>query len=148
MKKTMLYTGILYMLFGFVCLTIALTTTFKLESLLWGFAGTGICPGAIMIGKYFYCSSSKHQAEYERRLKKEAIDLTDERKIMLRDRSGRIAYSAMLLLQLVLVFLFSILSILDYFSPFSKYACIGLGLLLIIQYLFGIAAYNRLSKTL
>ena len=101
-----------------------------------------------MIGKYFYCSSSKHQAEYERRLKKEAIDLTDERKIMLRDRSGRIAYTAMLLLQLVLVFLFSILSILDYFSPFSKYACIGLGLLLIIQYLFGSVAYNRLSKTL
>ena len=113
-----------------------------------GITGAGIAPGVLLIAKYFYWTNPARRVDYEARLKNEAIQLNDERKIMLRDKSGRLAYIAMMLLQLVLTFVFSILSILEYFYPFSKYACIGLSILLIIQYVFGIVAYRRLSKSL
>lgn len=148
MKKSTLYTGFVYFFVGIISLVVALTTAYPLEPLLWGITGAGIAPGVLLIAKYFYWTNPEHRAEYEARLKNEAIQLNDERKIMLRDKSGRLAYIAMMLLQLVLTFVFSILSILEYFYPFSKYACIGLSILLIIQYVFGIVAYRRLSKSL
>ncbi|WP_249355005.1 hypothetical protein [Enterococcus hulanensis] len=148
MKKSTLYTGLVYVLAGIVCLVIALTTEFRLESLLWGLAGAGIFSGVIVLGKYFYWMSPEHKNQYQDRLKDESVNLNDERKIMLRDKSGRLAYIAMLILQLALMIVFSIMSMLGYMSPFSKYACVGLSLLLVIHYIFGIVAYNRLSKTL
>lgn len=148
MKKSTLYTGFVYCFVGITSMVIALMTEFRLEALLWGITGAGIVPGIIIIGKYFYWLKPEHQAEYENRRQMETIDLKDERKIMLRDKSGRLAYIATMILQLALAFTFSILSILGYFAPFSRYACIGLGGLLILQYVFGIIAYNRLSKTL
>lgn len=148
MKKSTLYTGFAYCFVGISSMIIALTTEFRLEALLWGIAGAGIGPGVLIIGRYFYWLRPEHQAEYANRIQKENIDLKDERKIMLRDKSGRLAYIATMILQLALAFAFSILSILGYFAPFSRYACIGLGGLLILQYIFGIIAYNRLSKTL
>ena len=39
MKKSNLITGILYVLFGVVCLIVALLIETKLEGILWGFAG-------------------------------------------------------------------------------------------------------------
>lgn len=148
MKKSTLYIGFAYCFVGITSMVIALMTEFRLEALLWGIAGAGIGPGVLIIGRYFYWLRPEHQAEYANRIQKENIDLKDERKIMLRDKSGRLAYIATMILQLALAFAFSILSILGYFAPFSRYACIGLGVLLILQYIFGIVAYNRLSKTL
>lgn len=148
MKKSTLYTGFVYIFVGIVSLLLALTTEFKIEAFLWGVAGAGIMPGILIIGKYFYWVQPERRAEYESRLKNETINLKDERKVMLRDKSGRWAYIAMMILQVALMFIFSILSLLGYFYPFSKFACIGLGILLILQYIFGIVAYNRLSKIL
>lgn len=148
MKKSMLYTGFVYFFVGIISLVIALTTAYPLEPLLWGVTGAGIATGIRLLGKYYYWTKPEHKAEYDARLQNEAIQLKDERKIMLRDKSGRLAYIAMMLLQLILTFIFSILSMLEYFYPFSRYACIGMSILLIIQYIFGIVAYRRLSKTL
>lgn len=148
MKKSMLYTGFVYFFVGIISLVIALTTAYPLEALLWGITGAGIATGIRLLGKYYYWTKPEHKAEYDARLQNEAIQLKDERKVMLRDKSGRLAYIAMMLLQLILTFIFSILSMLDYFYPFSRYACIGLSILLIIQYVFGIVAYRRLSKSL
>ena len=39
MKKSNLITGILYVLFGVVCLIVALLIETKLEGILWGFGG-------------------------------------------------------------------------------------------------------------
>lgn len=65
MKKSNLITGILYVLFGVVCLIVALLIETKLEGILWGFAGAGIFPGIMMICKYFYWSSPKNKEQYE-----------------------------------------------------------------------------------
>lgn len=148
MKKSMLYTGFVYFFVGVISLIVALTTEYRLEALLWGITGAGIATGIRLIGKYYYWTKPEHKAEYDARLQNEAIQLKDERKVMLRDKSGRLAYIAVMLLQLILTFIFSILSMLDYFYPFSRYACIGLSILLIIHYVFGIVAYRRLSKSL
>ncbi|MBU5361935.1 hypothetical protein KQI58_12720 [Enterococcus raffinosus] len=148
MKKSMLYTGFVYFFVGIISLVIALTTAYPLEALLWGITGAGIATGIRLLGKYYYWTKPEHKAEYDARLQNEAIQLKDERKVMLRDKSGRLAYIAMMLLQLILTFIFSILSMLEYFYPFSRYACIGMSILLIIQYVFGIVAYRRLSKSL
>ena len=92
MKKSNLITGILYVLFGVVCLIVALLIETKLKSILWGFAGAGIFPGIMMICKYFYWSSPKNKERYEERLENERIEQHDELKTKIRDRAGRYAY--------------------------------------------------------
>ena len=63
MKKSNLITGILYVLFGVVCLIVALLIETKLEGILWGFAGAGIFPRIMMICKYFYWSSPRIKSD-------------------------------------------------------------------------------------
>ena len=88
MKKSNLITGILYVLFGVVCLIVALLIETKLEGILWGFAGAGIFPGIMMICKYFYWSSPKNKEQYEERLENDRIEQHDELKTKIRDRAG------------------------------------------------------------
>ena len=48
----------------------------------------------------------------------------------------------------LLIALFTILSVFEYFMPFSRYAVIGLSILLVFQYILGIVIFNRLDKRL
>lgn len=82
MKKSTLYTGIGFMLFGIACIALALTTEFKIEGLLWGFGGAGIGPGAMMIWKYIHWSRPENSNLYREKLKQEKIEMRDERKII------------------------------------------------------------------
>jgi len=63
MKKSNLFTGILFMLGGALCLVIALMLDTKLDSLLFGFSGGLIVPGVIMIAKYFYWTHPKIETD-------------------------------------------------------------------------------------
>ena len=80
MKKSNLIAGVAYVLVGVVCLIVALLTETKLEGILWGFAGAGVLPGIMMIGKYFYWSSPKNKERYEVSLENERIEMHDELK--------------------------------------------------------------------
>ena len=142
MKKSMLYTGIAYVLAGIACFALAILFEWKIESLLWGLGGAGTGPGVMMLWKYFHWTNPKNREEYEKRLQKERIELRDERKTMLRDKSGRITYIFMLLLYCLLIMAFGVCASLGWFMPFARYAISGLGVLLIIQYRFGIAAFR------
>lgn len=148
MKKSLLYTGIVYVLMGLLCFALAIVYEWSIDGLLWGLGGAGVCPGLMMLWKYFHWTNPKNREEYEKRLQKECIELRDERKIMLRDKSGRITYIFMLLLYCLLIMAFGVCASLGWFMPFARYAISGLGVLLIIQYLFGIAAFRYLSKRL
>ena len=108
MKKSMLYTGIAYAAFGIACFMLAILSEWKTESLLWGFGGAGTGSGMMMLWKYFHWTNPKNREEYEKRLQKECIELRDERKIMLRDKSGRITYIFMLLLYCLLILAFGV----------------------------------------
>ena len=137
MKKSILYIGIGYTLLGVISLIIALSTEFKFESILWGLCGAGIEPVGIMICKYAYWSKPENEVRYNEKLKVEKIEMGDERKIMLRDKSGCLTYRIMIVIYCILIMIFSVLAIFEYFIPFSKYTVIGLSILLIFQYICG-----------
>ena len=148
MKKSILYTGIGYTLLGVISLIIALSTEFKFEGILWGLCGVGIGPGITMICKYVYWSKPENKVRYNEKVKIEKIEMGDERKIMLRDKSGCITYRIMIVIYCILIMTFAILDVFEYFMPFSQYAVIGLRILLIFQYICGIVIFNRLNKRL
>jgi len=147
LKKSNLYVGIFYLLIGIAFLLIALFYEKSFEGLLWGFGGAGISCGSASIIKYLYWSRSDKAELYKQKLENERIEMNDERKIMLRDKSGRITYCIMLGVYTVLLF---ILSILTSFSivEVSKYVLIGLSLLIIFQFTCGIIVFQYLNKRL
>lgn len=148
MTKKTLYEGIAYIAAGLFCLALALTTEWQIEPLLWGLFGAGIGPGIGLIWKYFHWTRPGKREEYDARLKTERISMHDERKIMLRDKSGAIVYRIMLLVYAVLTFLCSILSVLDIGKPFTLYLTICCAVLIVVQYVLGILVFQRLEKKL
>ena len=113
MKKSNLIVGILYLIAGIACLLAALFTESKLNSLLFGFSGAGIGPGLLMICKYFYWTSPKNRGRYQERLENERIELHDELKEKVRDKSGRYAYVLGLFVISISMVVFSVLGALE-----------------------------------
>ena len=148
MKKSMLYAGVGYMLFGIMCIAIALIFEFKFESFLWGMGGAGIGPGIMMVWKYMHWSKPENRDEYNERLRIERIEMADERKVMLRDKSGRGTYLIMLGVYCILLMIFSFFTTMGWFMPFSKYIVIVLSILLIFQFVCGIIVFNYFNKKL
>lgn len=148
MKKSQLYVGIGYILFGIVCIGIALITEFKQEGMLWGFAGAGIAPGIMMIWKYLHWSKPQNKPVYEAMLKQEKIEMQDERKMMLRDKSGAFVYRMMIFVYCFLIFLFSFISISGDYSFSAMSIMFGLIILLFFQYILGFVVFARLNKKL
>lgn len=109
MKKNNLYIGLLYMALGAVCLAFALSTENSLGSSLFGFSGAGLIGGLSLIWRYFYWSSPKRKDVYEARSEEDQINLKDEFKESLRNRSGRIAYIITLLVITLSIVVFSVI---------------------------------------
>lgn len=145
MKKSNLITGILYVLFGVVCLIVALLIETKLEGILWGFAGAGIFPGIMMICKYFYWSSLKNTERYEERLENDRIEQHDELKTKIRDRAGRYAYSIGLVVICFSILVFSILGALEVIDN-ARMIILYLSGYLMFQIITGITIFNQLMK--
>lgn len=148
MKKSQLYISISYAMFGITCIVIAALNEFKLEGILWGLSGVGVGSGFVLTWKYLYWSKPNNKNQYEEKIEQERIEMSDERKNMLRDKSGRITYRIMCAVYCILILVFSTVSTLGYFNPFSKYVVIGLVTLLVFQYICGILAFNNLNKRL
>lgn len=113
MKKNYLFTGIGFVLAGMILLGIALFTETRLESLLYGFTASTIIPGISMILRYFYWTRPKNRARYKERLENERIELNDELKNKLRDKSGCLAYRVGLLATCAAILVFSVLGKLE-----------------------------------
>ena len=145
MKKSSLITGILYVLFGLICLIMALLINTKLEGILWGFAGAGIFPGIVMIGKYFYWTSPKNKARYEERLENEQIEMHDELKTKIRDKAGRYTYSLGLLVVCFSILVFGILGALEIMEN-ARLIVLYLSGYLLFQVIAGIFIFNKLMK--
>lgn len=148
MKKSMLYTGIGYVLFGAACLLLAAVFEWKIEGLLWGLAGAGICPGLVMLWKYFHWTKPENQAEYAQRLKTEQIEIHDERNAMLRDKSGRLTMQFSFVCYCLLMLLFAACMVMEWLMPFARHAILLLGALLALQYICWNIFFRCLSKKL
>lgn len=144
-EKSNLITGILYVLFGVVCLIVALLIETKLEGILWGFAGAGIFPGIMMICKYFYWSSPKNKEQYEERLENDRIEQHDELKTKIRDRAGRYAYGIGLVVICFSILVFSILGASEVIDN-ARMIILYLSGYLMFQIITGIIIFNELMK--
>lgn len=145
MKKSNLVTGIIYVSFGALFLLVAILTDSKLDSLLFGFAGAGIGPGIFMIYQYFYWNSPRNREKYAERLANEKIELHDELKVKLRDKSGRYAYVLGLITIGISTVIFSILGKLEIVDN-SQTIILFLGGYFVFQYVVGIVIYKHLLK--
>lgn len=145
MKKSNLFTGIAYVLFGAACLWAAALTETKLDGIFWGFAGAGIFPGIMMICKFFYWSSPERREQYAEKLENERIEMHDELKNKLRNEAGRYAYNIGLLVVSFSILLFGILGALEIID-YARIIVLYLSAYLIIQVAVGIIIFNRLMK--
>lgn len=144
MKKSYLWTGVGMTALGLCCLLAALLWDTPLDSILCGLFGALTAPGLLQIYKYFKWG---HSPEYRAKLEEEEIDLRDERKEMLRNKSGRIAYILGLLTVAVVMIVFSIL---DAFGVIGEDTaqCVVLSLAAyaLFQLVAGWAIYRLLAR--
>lgn len=109
MKKKELWFGLGMIAGGILFLLAALLLETPLDSLFCGFFGAFTGPGVMQVYKYVKWTKLETPDSYQRRLEEEQIELRDERKSMLRDRSGRYAYVLGMLLACAAIVVFSIL---------------------------------------
>ena len=145
MKKSNLLLGALFLLAGIACLVVAVMFDTKLNSLLIGFSAALIVPGMIETIKYFYWSSSKNKKRYEENLDNENIELFDERKEKLRDKSGRYAYLLGLIITSISIVVFSVLGQLEVIKN-AHLIILYLGGYFIFQYVVGIFIFSHLNS--
>ncbi len=137
MRKNILYTGIGCLVVGAIYVLLGM---FKQNSpYICGFGGGFIGSGIMMIKNYLHWSKPENKEACELKLKKESIDRNDERKIMLRDKSGRITYIITLVLLLIINIIFSIMNV-------DLFVLKTLGLLWISMYICGIVVFKILSN--
>lgn len=144
MKKTQLISGIIYTLLGLALLLTAIFTNTEI-GMLYGLGGALTGPGLVMMGKYFYWSRPKNRQRYEERLDSERIEMNDELKQKLRDRSGRYAYVLGMVTVSLSIFVIGILEDLGLIGD-SRPMILYLAAYLIFQVVAGIVIFNRLLK--
>jgi len=145
MKRSNLIVGIVYFLIGAACLAAAKLTETRLESLLWGFSGAGLCSGTVVICRYFYWNAPSNREEYAERLENERIELHDELKQHLRDRAGRYAYLMGLCVSSVSIMVFAVLGMLE-LVPEGKILMLYAGGYMIMQLVAGWVFFRKLLE--
>lgn len=145
MKKSYLIESMVFLIGGLILLGVALLTDTVLDSLLFGFASGAICVGAVDICRYFYWKAPANAARYQEKLTNERIELHDELKVKLRDRSGRYAYVLGICVICVSIVVFSILGKLEIVSN-SRLIVLYLGGYLVFQGVIGSVIYRHLLK--
>ena len=144
MKKTQLISGIIYTLLGLALLLTAIFTNTEI-GMLYGLGSALTGPGLVMMGKYFYWSRPQNRQRYEERLDNERIEMNDELKQKLRDRSGRYAYVLGIVTVSLSIFIIGILEDLGLIGD-SRPMVLYLAAYLIFQVVAGIVIFNRLLK--
>lgn len=145
MKKGYLIESMVFLFGGLILLCMALLTDTVLESLLFGSASGAICVGMAGICRYFYWKAPANAGRYQERLEKESIELHDELKARLRDRSGRYAYVLGLVVVSFSMMVFSILGKLEVVGD-SRIIVLYLGGYLVFQVVIGSVIYRHLLK--
>lgn len=147
MKKRDLWTGVGMIAVGVLCLLIALSWATPLGGLFCGLCGALTVPGVAQVCKYVKWSSPKNAPVYQERLERERIELRDERKSMLRDKSGRYAY---ILGLLTLAAAILVLYLLEAFGVLgweeARLIILFLGAYILFQAIAGIVIYRLLEK--
>ena len=146
MKKSYLWTGLGMIVLGMIFLAIAIFWDTPLSSLLCGFSGAFIGPGLVQVYKYVKWTKLETADSCQKHFEEEQIELRDERKSMLRDRSGRYAYVLGMLLACAAIVVFSILGKLGVVPEEAAELLIYfLAAFLLVEFTAGILIYKRLE---
>lgn len=147
MKKKELWFGLGMIAGGILFLLAALLLETPMDSLFCGFFGALIGPGAVQVYKYVKWTKLETPDSYQRHLEEEQIELRDERKEMLRNKSGRYAYNLGLLAAAVSMTAFSILGKLGIVEEgASRLLILFLAGYMVFQILAGWVLYRLLDK--
>lgn len=147
MKKKELWFGLGMIAGGILFLLAALLLETPLDSLFCGFFGAFTAPGAVQVYKYVKWTKLETADSYQRHLEEEQIELRDERKEMLRNKSGRMAYTLGLLAAAVSMTAFSILGKLGIVEESaSRLMILFLAGYMVFQILAGWVLYRLLDK--
>lgn len=145
MKKSYLVESMAFLFGGLVLLGVALLTESVLDSLLFGFASGAMCVGIVDICRYFYWKAPANAERYQERLTRERIELHDELKVKLRDKSGRYAYVLGLAVICISIVVFSVLGQLEIVGN-SRMIVLYLGGYLVFQGVIWSVIYHHLIK--
>lgn len=145
MKRSNFWCGLIYALLGLVCLLAGLLWETRLGSLIVGFGSGMLGSGIVQLARYRKWTRPENREVYRQRLEEEQIELRDERKAMLRDRSGRYAYVLGLLLCGLSILVFGVLGALDVVEN-ARLIVLFLAAYILVQYGAGVWFYRRLSK--
>ena len=147
MKKRELWFGLGMIAGGILFLLAALLLETPLDSLFCGFFGAFTAPGAVQVYKYVKWTKLETADSYQRHLEEEQIELRDERKEMLRNKSGRMAYTLGLLAAAVSMTAFSILGKLGMVEEAaSRLLILFLAGYMVFQILAGWVLYRMLDR--
>ena len=147
MKKRELWFGLAMIAGGILFLLAALLLDTPLDSLFCGFFGAFTGPGVIQVYKYVKWTKLETPDSYQRHLEEEQIELRDERKEMLRNKSGRYAYILGLLAAAAAMTVFSFLGKLGMVDEAaSRLMILFLAGYMVFQIVAGWALYRLLDK--
>lgn len=145
MKKSNFWCGLIYVFFGLIFLLAGLLWETRLSSLSVGFGAGMLGSGVIQLIRYWKSTRPENADAYRAKLEEEQINLRDERKSMLRDRSGRYAWLLGMLLCVLSILVFSVLGALEIVEN-ARLTILFLAAYLLVQYGAGIYFYRRLEK--
>lgn len=145
MKKSNFWIGLVYALLGLAFLLAGLVWETRLSSLSVGFGAGMLGSGVMQLIRYRKWTRPENQEAYREKLEAEQIDLRDERKTMLRDRSGRYAWLLGMGLCALSIVVFGVLGALEIVEN-TRLIILFLAVYLLVQYGAGVCFYRRLSK--
>lgn len=145
MKKSNLWWALGTTAVGVMLFLAGLVWENRLSAILCGIGGGWVFNGLAQLWRYVKWTRPENAQAYRRRIEQEQIDLHDERKEMLRNKSGRYAYVLGLILCCLSVLIFSILHILGALKDGLVFVLFLTGYL-IVQYAAGILIYRRLEQ--
>ncbi len=143
MKNKVLYSSLLLILAGLAVMAISflLRDTLKYDSILNSIGLAWVFGGIFSVARYYYNTAPSRKEDYEKRLREEKISMHDERKIMLRQKSGQIMYQLMFPMLLTVNIFFTLAGV-------EMWIILTLYGFMVFQYVGGIIVFRRLSKKL
>lgn len=145
MKKSNFWSGLVYAFLGLAFLLAGLVWETRLSSLCVGFGAGMLSSGVMQLVRYRKWTRPENREAYRERLEAERIELRDERKTMLRDRSGRYAWLLGMALCALSIVVLGVLGALEIVEN-ARWMVLFLGAYLIVQYGAGVYFYRRLEK--
>lgn len=145
MKKSNLWWALGITAAGTVFFLAGLLWATRLSAILCGIGGGWIFNGLAQLWRYIKWTRPENAEAYQERLEQEQINLHDERKEMLRNKSGRYAYLLGLVLCCLAIPVFSVLHLLGVLTDGLIFV-LFLSAYLIVQYAAGILIYRRMER--